>query len=217
MRVRTENGLTFDMTLSGHEAQKSFTDEKYRALTGGSPQGRTLQMLVDQNWEQWLKIVEHAPWLRNWSQSKLHAKNQKVEKASYTLPSGEVVPSHEYRQHRIASAIYAEAVWGYGMTGWLRGKHVVAGTDAQTKTNSALRTLHLIQGLRYPNPLRKYTWDDKIYIGCGLLVPTEFGELDRWLEPLWYQAQEMVQQRLNQLKSGDLQPRFTGHTICFKE
>ena len=44
------------------------------------------------------------------------------------------------------------------------------------------------EGLREYLELEGYTWDDKIYRGCGLLVPCEFGELDRWLEPLWQEA-----------------------------
>ena len=199
MRVKMENGLVFDLGLSGKEHQEAFTDEKYRALAGGSPAGKALQILVDEHWLEWLELVENAPWLRSWTRSPLYVKKSAVAKGvdGTDLPSGEMVDgAARYKQRKIASAIYAEAVWGYGMADWLRGKHVHAGTDARTKANTALRTIYNLQGLTCPNPSRNFTWDDKIYRGCGLLVPCEFGELDRWLEPLWVEAQEYVKTHL---------------------
>ena len=198
MRVKMENGLVFDLGLSGKEHQEAFTDEKYRALAGGNPAGKALQVLVDEHWLEWLELVENAPWLRSWTRSPLYVKKNAVTQGvdGTDLPSGEMVDgAARYKQRKIASAIYAEAVWGYGMADWLRGKHVHAGTDARTKANTALRTIYNLQGLTCPNPSRNYTWDDKIYRGCGLLVPCEFGELDRWLEPLWVEAQEQTKAR----------------------
>lgn len=199
MRVKTETDQIFDLGLSGKETQESFSDEKYRALAGGSPAGKTLQILVDEHWLEWLELVENAPWLRSWTRSPLYVKKSAVAQGvdGTDLPSGEMVDgAARYKQRKIASAIYAEAVWGYGMADWLRGKHVHAGTDARTKANTALRTIYNLQGLTCPNPSRNFTWDDKIYRGCGLLVPWEFGELDRWLEPLWVEAQEYVKTHL---------------------
>lgn len=206
MRVNTENGLVFDLGLTGKEHQEAFTDEKYRALAGGSPAGKALQLLVDEHWLKWLELVENAPWLRSWVRSPLYVKpsaraqaKAALDVAGTDLPSGgKVDGASRFAQRKIASAIYAEAVWGYGMAGWLRGKHVVMGTDAKTKANTALRTIYNLQGLTCPNPARNYTWDDKIYRGCGLLVPCEFGELDRWLEPLWVEAQAQTKARLDQ-------------------
>lgn len=194
MRVKTETELIFDLGLTGREHQESFTDEKYRALAGGSPRGKALQQLVDEHWLEWLETVENALWLRNWSRSPLYVKpNADAGVDDTDLPSGESARGIEYyKQRKIASAIYAEAVWGYGMADWLRGKHVHAGTDARTKANTALRTIYNMQALSCPSATRKYTWDDKIYRGCGLLVPCEFGELDRWLEPLWVEAGERI-------------------------
>lgn len=189
MRVKTPTDQIFDLGLSGHEMQESFTDEKYRALAAGNPQGILLQILVDAHWADWLTLVENAPWLRNWLRSNLHAKHQNTNTKAFT-PSGAKVDTTRFRQHKIADAIYAEAVWGYGMVNWLRGKHVVAGIDAHTKANTALKTICKLQGVTSPNTARKYLWDDKIYRGCGLLVPCEFGDLDRWLEPLWVEAQD---------------------------
>lgn len=201
MRVKMENGLVFDLGLSGKEHQEAFTDEKYRALAGGSPAGYMLSILVDKHWLEWLELVETAPWLRNWVRSPFYVKKSAVAQGvdGTDLPSGETVDgAARFKQRKIASAIYAEAVWGYGMADWLRGKHVHAGTDARTKANTALRTIYNLQGLSCPNPTRNYTWDDKIYRGCGLLVPCEFGELDRWLEPLWVEAQEQTKARFDQ-------------------
>lgn len=195
MRVKLNKGM-FDMSLSGRETQETFSDEKYRALAGGSPAGKVLQTLVTENWLSWLEVVENAPWLRDWSRSPLYTKKsaQAQTAASQNVdgtdgPSGETVDGARwFAQRRIANAIYAEAVWGYGMSNWLRGKHARTGSDVHTKSNTALRTIYNLQGLVCPNPTRTYTWDDKIYRGCGLLVPCEFGELDRWLEPLWQEA-----------------------------
>lgn len=206
MRVNTENGLVFDLGLTGREHQEAFTDEKYRALAGGSPAGKALQILVDEHWLEWLELVENAPWLRNWVRSPLYVKpnaraqaKAALDVAGTDLPSGEMVDgASRFAQRKIASAIYAEAVWGYGMADWLRGNHVVMGTDAKTKANTALRTIYNLQCLKCPNPARNYTWDDKIYRGCGLLVPCEFGELDRWLEPLWVEAQAQTKARFDQ-------------------
>lgn len=201
MRVKMANGLTFDLGLSGKEHQEAFTDEKYRALAGGNPAGKALQILVDEHWLEWLELVENAPWLRSWTRSPLYVKKSETAQGvdGTDLPSGEMVDeAARYKQRKIASAIYAEAVWGYGMADWLRGKHIKAGTDARTKANTALRTIYNLQGLTCPNPSRNFTWDDKIYRGCGLLVPCEFGELDRWLEPLWVEAQEQTKARFEQ-------------------
>lgn len=201
MRVNMENGLVFDLGLSGKEHQEAFTDEKYRALAGGSPAGYMLSILVDKHWLEWLELVENAPWLRSWTRSPLYVKKSETAQGvdGTDLPSGEMVDgAARYKQRKIASAIYAEAVWGYGMADWLRGKHIKAGTDARTKANTALRTIYNLQGLTCPNPSRNFTWDDKIYRGCGLLVPCEFGELDRWLESLWVEAQEQTKARFEQ-------------------
>lgn len=209
MRVTTANGLVFDFGLSGREHQAKFTDEKYRALAGGSPQGKTLQMLVDEHWLEWLEIVETAPWLRNWVRSSLYVKTNSPAKVAAAqvaggsdLPTGETIDaSRTFVQHKIASAIYAEAVWGYGMAGWLRGKKVIMGTDVNTRTNNALRTIYNLQGITCPSHSRKHLWDDRIYRGCGMLIPYEFGELDRWLEPLWLKAQELTKARFEEIRN----------------
>ena len=200
MRVVTENSQVFDFGLATKVTQENFTDEKYRALAGGSPAGLALQALVDEHWLEWLEIVEEAPWLQGWIRSPLYVKKTAQARAEDALevegtdrPTGEMVDgASRFYQRRIARAIYAEAVWGYGMADWLRGKHIVMGTDAKTLTNSALRTIYKLQNVLQPSSTRKYTWDENIYRGCGMLIPCEFGVLDRWLEPLWVEAQAIV-------------------------
>ena len=110
---------------------------------------------------------------------------QSIQAVVVDDPSGKTLPNAaHFKQYRIASAIYSNAVWGYGLSDWLRGEAAVDKT--------ALHTIYKLQNLTRPNPLRNYTWDDKIYRGCGVLVPCEFGELDRWLEPLWLEAQQSL-------------------------
>lgn len=185
MRVKLDTGYTFDMQLTEQEHQDTFSDEKYRALAYGSPQGKVLQTLVDTHWIEWLEIVETAPWLRSWTRSPLYVKKQSTQAVVVDDPSGKTLPNAaHFKQYRIANAIYSNAVWGYGLSNWLRGEAAVAKT--------ALHTIYKLQNLTRPNPLRNYTWDDKIYRGCGALVPCEFGELDRWLEPLWLEAQQSL-------------------------
>lgn len=185
MRVKLDTGYTFDMQLTEQEHQDTFNDEKYRALAYGSPQGKVLQTLVDTHWIEWLEIVEAAPWLRSWTRSPLYVRKQNIQAVIVDNPSGKTLPNAAYfKQYKIANAIYSNAVWGYGLSDWLRGENAVAKT--------ALRTIYKLQNLARPNPLRNYTWDDKIYRGCGILIPCEFGELDRWLEPLWLEAQQSL-------------------------
>ncbi|MFX6218155.1 hypothetical protein ABTF55_20365, partial [Acinetobacter baumannii] len=78
--------------------QEAFTDEKYRALAGGSPAGKALQLLVDAHWLEWLELVENAPWLRSWVRSPLYVKpsaraqaKAALDVAGTDLPSGEMV------------------------------------------------------------------------------------------------------------------------------
>ena len=198
MRVKTETSQVFDFGLTGHEEQDEFNLEKYKELSYGSPRGALLAQIVDERWIQWLKIVDDAPWLRNWHKSLLLASPSKG-RSSYLLrgstPLGRVLVDGELgHQARVAYSIYAEAVWGYGVFGWLdrdsRGKlkQGTMGINPRIKSNSALRCIWRLQNTKYPSTARKYMLDDAIYRGTGLLVPCEFGDLDRWLEPLWFEA-----------------------------
>ena len=200
MRVKTEKSQMFDFGLTGHDEQNEFNLEKYKELAYGSPRGATLAQIVDERWIQWLKIVDDAPWLRNWNKSLLLADYRRSLGFDSCLlkgstPLGRVLVDGELgHQARIAYSIYAEAVWGYGVLGWLdrdsRGKlkQGAIGTDSRVKSSSALRCIWKLQNVKCPSTTRKYMFDDAIYRGTGLLVPCEFGDLDRWLEPLWFEA-----------------------------
>ena len=198
MRVKTETSQIFDFGLTGHEEQTEFNLEKYKELAYGSPRGATLAQIVDERWVQWLKIVDDAPWLRNWNKSLLLADSRRSLDTSLlkgSTPLGRVLVDGELgHQARIAYSIFAEAVWGYGVLGWLdrdsrgRLKQGAIGTDSRVKSSSALRCIWKLQNVKCPSTTRKYMFDDAIYRGTGLLVPCEFGDLDRWLEPLWFEA-----------------------------
>lgn len=185
MRVRTATSQLFDLGLSGSETQEHFTDDKYRALAGGSTAGMRLAMLVEQHWSSWLDYVEKAPWLRNWTRSSRYTTD-----SCASTPAGTQLPGTLYKRHAIATAIYVETIWGYGMVGWLRGSSS-AMLDGG-KYNAPMRSILNLQNVKCPNQARTYMWDDKIYRGCGILVPCEIGDLDRWLEPLWQEALETL-------------------------
>lgn len=200
MRVKTEKSQMFDFGLTGHDEQNEFNLEKYKELACGSPRGATLAQIVDERWVQWLRIIDDAPWLRNWNKSLLLTDSRRSLRSDSCLlkgstPLGRVLVDGELgHQARIAYSIFAEAVWGYGVLGWLdrdsRGKlkQGATGTDSRVKSSSALRCIWRLQNVKCPSTTRKYMFDDAIYRGTGLLVPCEFGDLDRWLEPLWFEA-----------------------------
>lgn len=71
---------------------------KYIALAYGSPAGIELAKLVDERWNDWISIVERAPWRNNWSEIR---------------DSG-----------KVARSIYVSAVWGFGILGWLRSERL---------------------------------------------------------------------------------------------
>lgn len=194
-------GSTFDFSLSGRTIQDSFDVSKYKALAGGSVVGHKLSKLVEDHWVEWLKICSNAPWLKNWPRSQFY-KQQTVDG---TPPSGEPLP-HEWLkeagpkpQPSIALVLYVEAVWGYGMSNWPasayeRGAGHYGQRNAESvatslkKYSDAMSMVLSLQNVKAPNMQRTYFWDDAIYRGCGFLVPCEFGDLDRWLEPYWQQA-----------------------------
>lgn len=171
MHARNTKNLVFDFGLKGHETQETFNVEKYRALVGGNPQGLTLQVLVEEHWSEWVEHVARAPWLRNWQKSGLYT------------------PGPNARYDKLARVIYVEAVWGFGYIDWLTGEHAtLKNKKGHGPTNAAARTIFSLQKLKTPGAYRTYLWDDRIYRGCGMLIPCEFGELDRWLEGLWLEA-----------------------------
>ena len=107
--------------------------------------------------------------------------------APATTPCGaQVEPGH---QAYIALYISIAAVWGYGILGWLSDPTKRQGDiSADARNSHALKSLYELQGVKRPNLARTYLIDDSIYRGTGLIVPCEFGDLDRWLEPMWFEV-----------------------------
>ena len=213
MRVRTQNDQTFDFGLNGREIQDTFNRTKYKELAYRSPRGTRLSALVEERWSAWLQIVDEAPWLSNWRRSPhlvrsvdgvsaptsssattptpnaptaAPAPNPRTHAPATTPFGAQVEPGH---QAYIALYIYIAAVWGYGILGWLSDPKQRRGDiSADARTNHALKSLYELQGVKRPNLARTYLIDDSIYRGTGLIVPCEFGDLDRWLEPIWFEV-----------------------------
>lgn len=145
--------------------------EKYKSLAGGNPRGILLRTMVDQEYVHWLEIVETAPWLRNWGRSSLYD-CENAPRSHCCDPSGNLIKQgYRFQHYRIANAVYATTVWGFGMCNW-------TDTDAY---GAMIR----LQGLSAPNKLRQYMFDSRLRQTCGINMPLEVGELDKWLEPLW--------------------------------
>lgn len=189
MRVRTQNDQTFDFGLNGREIQDTFNLTKYKELAYRSPRGSRLSALVEERWLNWVQTVDEAPWLSNWRHSPhlVRSVDDTSHHAPATTPFGaQVEPGH---QAYIALYTYVAAVWGYGILGWLSDPKQCRGDiSADARTSHALKSLYELQGVKKPNLARTYLVDDSIYRGTGLIVPCEFGDLDRWLEPMWFEA-----------------------------
>ena len=224
MRVRTQNDQTFDFGLNGREIQDTFNLTKYKELAYRSPRGTRLSALVEERWSTWLQTVDEAPWLSNWRRSPhlvrsvdgvsapapdvstqaptaVPAPNPNKHAPATTPFGAQVEPGH---QAYIALYIYISAVWGYGILGWLSDPKQRRGDiSADARTNHALKSLYELQGVKRPNLARTYLVDDAIYRGTGLIVPYEFGDLDRWLEPMWFEVCQEFQAnaRVEGLKS----------------
>ena len=163
--------MTFRLT--GREFQDSLDIEKYVALACQQPRGRLLLDQVELNWVEWCDLVVHAPWKTYWRRSKYW-------KQQCTTPSNE--PCVEGSCGNVPLVIFSSAVWGFGFDGWLPK----SGRSANAPLHEVLR----LQGVKDPKTIqhRTHLWDDKLYRGCGLQLPPEYGDLDRWLEPLWHKV-----------------------------
>ena len=163
--------LTFGIT--GREFQETFNVEKYTALAYQQPRGKLLQQMVEERWDDWCEIVAKAPWKTYWKRSKYY-------KQQCVSPVDSVCPA--YGCGTVPLAIYSCAVWGFGVEEWLK----LTGRKARTPLYEILK----LQGVRDPRVItqRKNMLDEKLLRGCGMQMPAEFGDLDRWLEPLWQQA-----------------------------
>lgn len=166
--------------ITGREFQESFNVEKYIALAYQQPRGKELQKLVEERWGDWCEIVAKAPWRTYWKRSK------------YWNQCG-VTPRD--KQCSVSSCgnvpltIYSCAVWGFGVEEWLK----LTGRKSRTPVYEILK----LQEVKDPRTIlgRKYMWDEELYRGCGMQMPAEFGDLDRWLEPLWQQVCKQYEQR----------------------
>lgn len=157
--------------------QNEVDELKYQALAYSTSSGLELADKVEENWLKWVEKVEHAPWLRNWSRSDLYQRPG-------CSPRG---ARCENSAAAIASVIYATFVWGMGIDKWLHFPKNVPMHDPDTRidTNEPMKRMLHYQNVRCPSAARTYMWDEVLYRGCGMQMPIEFGELDRWLQPMW--------------------------------
>ena len=160
--------LTFGLT--GKEFQNSFNVEKYVALACQQPRGKLLLEQVELHWVGWCDVVAQAPWKAYWKRS-IYWKQQCTTPSDLLCPEGSC--------GNVPLMIFSSAVWGFGFEGWLK--------KAGRAANAPLHEVLKLQGVKDPKQIqhRTYLWDDKLYRGCGLQLPPEYGDLDRWLEPLW--------------------------------
>lgn len=166
--------------ITGREFQETFNAEKYTALAYQQPRGIILQQLVELYWDDWSEIVTQAPWKTYWKKSK-YWRQQNTTPSDLLCCIGGC--------GSIPVTIYGCAVWGFGIENWLKN----TGRAARAPVYEILK----LQGVRDPKVIfnRKNMWDEKLFRGCGMQMPSEFGYLDRWLEPLWQKACKQYEQR----------------------
>lgn len=132
---------------------------KYVALAFSSPKGVELRSKVEEAWPQWLQHVEDAPWLKGFKDSPLLRGQARAR-----TPNGAVVDGWpRFMHHAVADAIYATAVWGFGVA----RKHE---TDLYWERE--------LRRLGYMGTLYEHSRNDD-----G--VPRAICELDSWLDTLW--------------------------------
>ena len=166
--------------ITGREFQETFNVEKYIALAYQQPKGKILQQMVEEHWDDWCQIVSQALWKTYWKRSKYW--NQQC-----VTPSDK--PHNAVSCGNVPLTIYSCAVWGFGVEEWLK----MTGRKARAPVYEILK----LQEVRDPRTIlnRKNMWDEKLFRGCGMQLPAEFGDLDRWLEPLWQQVCKQYEQR----------------------
>ena len=151
--------------FKGHTIHDSINVEKYKALAYMSPKGSLLYSKVLKNWNTWINKVADAPWLRQWTRSKLWGLRG-------SLPSGcDIDWIGEVEVSQIALGIYVEAVWSIGI---------------ENKINDSkflLEHMNKLRGARCST----FMWDPD-FQKKNILVPSEIGELDKWLEPMWLEC-----------------------------
>lgn len=167
--------------LTGREFQNSFNVEKYEAIAYMQPRGVELTKLVIQNWAQWASIVEEARWFRRWKLSTYC--DQAIE------APGRVLVMNWAACGNVPLAIYNSAIWGFGIEHWVMVEAPAPGRENKRgRVNKPAREILRLQNVHKANNQRFNMWDEKLLRGCGIVLPTEYGELDRWLEPMWQQV-----------------------------
>lgn len=177
--------------------------DKYEALAYLSdPYGRLLLKKVENEWPRWLHTVAEASWLSHWTRSKLIVGNNRA-----LTPGGHTVDPEHSQAHlhnklvdvsRLGLQLFIDAVWGFGIEQWLKypwGSNAASCTKTKNNYPLMISTILKAQGVKSLPLSRKELWDQPIYRGCGLEVPPEFGTLDRWLENLWLEVVEEVEQQ----------------------
>lgn len=165
--------------IPSDEIQGVFNVDKYVALAYQQPKGVLLQEQVETRWEEWCRKVAEASWLRNWRRSK-HYRAQCVTPADMCCLV--------YGCGNVPLAIYGSAVWGFGIDGWLKVPDVTfqpLGNASNRELNLASSEILRLQGHSRTQVTRAYGWDDPILRSCGMCMPPEYGDLDRWLQPMW--------------------------------
>ena len=159
--------LTFGLT--GREFQESFNIEKYVALACQQPRGKLLLEQVELHWVEWCDVVAQAPWKAYWKRS-IYWKQQCTTPSDLLCLDGCC--------GNVPLMIFSSAVWGFGFERWLK------------EGRQPMYKILELQGVSSPKTIqhRTHLCDDKLYRGCGLELPPEYGDLDRWLEPLWQQV-----------------------------
>ena len=170
--------------------------QKYHALLYWTKEpGPTFRRLVERDWNSWQHEVAEAPWLRNWRKSDLY------DKPGLTPGGFPAKTVYGFLQDNrisvevgaIAQTVYSDVVWGFVAEKWLQFPWGVEPSSLTNKkgsmrpTKMQLRIMEL-QKLEVGASGATIEFDQQIQQQLGILIPVEFGDLDRWLEKVWLQA-----------------------------
>ena len=147
-----------------------FNSIKYQALAYMvQPYGPKLAEAVEDDWLTWLKTIEKAKWLKRW-------RHYLSTHSSYATPKGNLLElsTFDAQLNSIALLLYSNAVWGFGIEDWLKRANPKKVTTIESLNNS-------VSKLFTPSNF----FDQQILKRTNLLIPQEYGDLDRWLEKLW--------------------------------
>ena len=150
----------------------TFNVEKYYSLAYGT--NKELLDTVEARWIEWLQIVKEASWLKYWVHSPYAPKTSctiKLNPIDDALAQA-CCEGVTIRLTGIATLIFSEAVWGFGIEEWLR------------KPRTSTRAQKVIQEARaYDSTILLKSFELE-GVSNTLLLPQEFYDLDQWLEQL---------------------------------